>query len=117
MENIKVLNNFRNTSVGSTAVSVKASSGIIVGYNIINKHTSDIFVKFYNIESGQVTPATNSPVLTLMVPASGSVYMEPYGIIHEFNVAISVRAVTGSADNDTTSPTTTPIIELKYTEF
>lgn len=105
---------FRNLSVGSTAVSVKSSAGELWGFNIINLHTSDIFVKFYNIAAGSVNPASDTPVLTLLVPASGAVFVEPGCRLHAFATQISVRAVTGSGDTNTTAPSTTPIIELKY---
>jgi hypothetical protein len=106
---------FRNvSSVNSTAVAVKASAGELWGFNIINLHTADIFVKLYNVAAGSVNPASDVPVVTLQVPALGSVFCEPRCIVHDFATAIAVRAVTGSGDTNTTAPGTVPIVELKY---
>lgn len=108
------LTSFRSLSVASTAVSVKSSAGELWGFNIINLHTSDIYVKFYNIAAGSVNPASDVPVLTLLVPASGAVFVEPGCRLHAFTTQIAIRAVTGSGDSNTTAPSTSPIIELKY---
>ena len=105
---------FRNLATSSTAVAVKASGGNLYGFNIINLHTSDIFVKFYNVVAASVDPATSVPVLTLLVPASGAVFQEPGSILCTFSTAIAVRVVTGSGDTNTTVAATLPIIELKY---
>lgn len=109
------LTSFRNvSSVNSTAVAVKASAGNLWGFNIINLHTVDIFVKFYNVAAASVNPASDVPVLTLQVPASGAVFQQPDCRLHAFSTAIAVRAVTGSGDTNTTAPGTVPIVELKY---
>lgn len=108
------LTSFRNLATNSTAVAVKASAGSLWGFNIINLHTEDIFIKLYNVAAASVNPASDVPVMTLMVPASGSVFQEPSCRLHAFATAIAVRAVTGSGDTNTTAPGTLPIIELKY---
>lgn len=103
---------FRSLLVDTDEVEVKATAGNLYGWNIINRIASTIYVKFYN--SSSVTPASDVPILTLMVPASGSVFQEPNCIQINFSTALSVRAVTGITDTDTTDPGTLPIIELKY---
>lgn len=108
------LSSFRSLTVNSTAQAVKASAGSLWGFNIINLHTEDIFVKFYNVAAGSVNPASDAPVLTLIVPANGAVFQEPACRLHAFATAIAVRAVTGSGDTNTTAPGTLPIIEIKY---
>jgi hypothetical protein len=86
----------------------------LYGFNIINLDVLDLYVKIYNVAAGSVAPASDVPALTLFVPAGGSVFQEPICIVHTFATAISVRAVTGSGDTNTTAPTTSPIIEFKY---
>lgn len=108
------LSSFRSLTVNSTAQAVKASAGSLWGFNIINLHTEDIFVKFYNVAAGSVNPASDVPVMTLIVPANGAVFQEPACRLHAFATAIAVRAVTGSGDTNTTAPGTLPIIEIKY---
>lgn len=106
--------NFRNLAANSTAVAIKASAGDLYGFNIINLATTDIYVKFYNIAAGSVNPASSVPIKTLLIPIGGAVFVEPHGILDSFSTAISVRAVTGAGDTNTTAPSTSPIIELKY---
>lgn len=108
------MSNFRSLTANSTAQEVKASAGGLYGFNIINLDTSDIYVKFYNIAAGSVNPASDVPIKTLFIPSGGSVFVEPECLLDNFNTAISLRTVTGSADTSTTAPSTSPIIELKY---
>jgi hypothetical protein len=108
------LTSFRNLATASTAVAVKASAGKLWGFNIINLAATDLFVKFYNIAAASVNPASDVPVLTLLIPSNGIIFQEPSGVLHSFSTAIAVRAVTGSGDTNTTAPATSPIIELKY---
>jgi hypothetical protein len=108
------LTSFRNLATASTAVAVKASAGKLWGFNIINLAATDLFVKFYNIAAASVNPASDVPVLTLLIPSNGIIFQEPSCVLHSFSTAIAVRAVTGSGDTNTTAPATSPIIELKY---
>ncbi len=101
----------RTLTVNSTAVIIKSTPGHLMGWNINNRDSGDIYVKFYN--SGSVTPSTDVPELTLHVPP-GSIYEAPNKVKHSFTNAIAVRAVTGSSDTNAGNPTTLPIIELKY---
>lgn len=106
---------FRNENVGNTAVEVRASKGRLLAINVINRHTSDIFVKLYDKAAASITATGDDPAMTRQIPASGSVVIDDIGIaIREFETAISVRAVTGSGDNDITDPTTRPIIEITH---
>lgn len=108
------LSRFRSLTVNSTAQAIKASSGNLYGWNIVNLHTGTIYVKIYNIAAASVNPAADTPVLTLIVPPNGSVYQQPDCIQDSLTTAISVRAVTESGDTGTTAPGTLPIIEIKY---
>jgi hypothetical protein len=103
---------FRSTATGNTAVAVKASAGKIYGFNIINPHSSSIYVKFYDIAAGSVNPASDKPTYTIMVSASGEDILRGLDVPFNFETAISMRAVTGVADTDTTAPASLPIIEL-----
>jgi hypothetical protein len=112
------LQRYRATTVDDLDSPVKTTPGSLYSYNIINKHTADIFVKFYNKDANAINPVSDTPVLTLQVPANGSVvelrpYIPNYKILF-FDTAISVRAVTGSSDTDNTAPSTLPIVELYY---
>lgn len=111
---LPTISRFRNLAANSTAVAVKASAGELWGYNIINLQGSDIYIKIYNIAAASVNPASDVPVMTLLLPASGTIFQEPAYRLDSFSTAISIRAVTGSGDTSTATPTTSPIIELKY---
>ena len=106
---------FRSFLVDRTADAISASPGNILGWNIINRHSAAIYVKFYDEAAASVDPSNDSPVLTLQVPALGSVFQEPNGIQKIFATAISVRVVTGVTDTDNTDPGTLPLIEIQYT--
>lgn len=108
------LSRFRSLTVNSTAQAIKGSAGNLYGFNIINLHTSTIYVKFYNIAAASVNPAVDVPIKTLMVPASSMIYQEPNCIQTSGSAALSVRVVTDSGDTGTTAPGTLPIIELEY---
>lgn len=99
------------TQTNGTGVSVKASTGNLYGWNIINLHSATIYLKFYNVAS---PTSASTPVLTLPIVANGNIYQEPNCIQHNFSSVIAIRCVTGSADNDDTAAATLPIIELKY---
>jgi hypothetical protein len=105
---------FRSLTVNSTAQSIKATPGIIRGWNIVNPHAAAIYVKFYNIASGSVNPASSVPILTIMIPATSSVYQANTCNQRVCNTAISVRAVTDVGDTGTTAAAALPIIEVEY---
>jgi hypothetical protein len=102
----------RITNANSTAQTVKSSAGNIYYLNLVNLDAtpSIIYVKFYN-----KTGATSSDTPFLTIPvASGVGQMVNIRNIIPFDTACSVRCVTGSADNNTTAPATSPIIEIRY---
>ena len=105
---------FRSLTVNSTAQAVKGSAGKLYGWNIINLSATAIYVKIYNIAAASVNPASSVPVRTLMVSANGCVTEFSDSPWNVNSTAISVRAVTGSTDTDTTDPASLPIIELLY---
>lgn len=110
---------YRNTALSNTDVDVAVAgvSGLYVrGFNIINPNSSDVYIKFYNSTAASTTVGTTVPVLSLMVPANGSIF-EPFEnnkIIALFTTALSIACVTGLADASTTAPTTPIHISLQY---
>lgn len=110
---------YRNTALSSTDVQAVAcgTAGLnIRGFNIINPNTTDVYVKFYDALATNVTVGTTTPILTLFVPANGSVF-EPFEnnkVVAFFNTAITLACVTGLADSSTTAPTTAIHISFQY---
>lgn len=102
---------YRNTALSSTDVQAQVAytGGIYVrGFNFINPNSSDVYVKFYDALATNVTVGTTTPVLTLMVPANGSIF-EAYDkdkIVAFFSTAVTLAVVTGLADSSTTAPST-----------
>lgn len=105
---------FRSVTVDSTAQAVKASAGNLYGINIANPHSAAIYVKLYDKAAASVNPASDVPVLTLMVPATSPYTLRGLDLPVSFATAIAVRAVTNAGDTGTTAPATLPIIELEY---
>ena len=111
---------YRNTSVGGTKVQALAAPNqfgyFIRGFNVINPNTTDVYLKFYDALSANVTVGTTTPTLTLMIPASGSVY-EPYDInkvVMFANNGVTIVAVTGLADSSTAAPSSNIHVSFQY---
>ncbi len=105
----------RITNLTNAAQAIKASAGNLYGWNIINPNTTVVYVKFYNTAAASVLVGTTAVVLTIMVPASGSIYLEPSCIQQHFTTAIAVACVLNLADNDTTDPGASDIfIDVRY---
>ena len=110
---------YRNTALSSTDVQavVCGTGGFnIRGFNIINPNSSDVYVKFYDALAANVTVGTTTPILTLLVPANGSVFepFESQKVVAFFNTAITLAAVTGLADSSTTAPSTAIHVSIQY---
>ena len=114
---------YRNTALTGTVVNIPTNGivptgGYVVkGWNIINTaNTTDVYVKFYNNVASSVTLGTTTPVLTLHVPANGSVFLEANknNDIRNFDTGMSVVCVTGLADSSTTAPSTAIHFSCKY---
>ena len=85
---------------------VKNSPGIIENYFISNDAAAVRYVKFYN-KVGAIA-ASDTPLLTLRIPAGASANMATLGWI--FSVAISIRATVNRVDTDDTAPTAGDVI-------
>jgi hypothetical protein len=95
------LSMYRNIDLGSTGQVVKNEAGQLYGYFLFNASSGTLYFKFYD----KATAATSSdtPKLTLPIPAGGGANVSfPIGLAYASG--ISVRCVTGVADNNTTSP-------------
>jgi len=99
---------YRNIDMGATGAVIKASAGQVYGWYISNQNpTSTRCVKIYD----KATAPTNAdtPVYTLVIPAGSAANVAfPNGV--QFTNGIGIRATTGVADNDNTSPATNGVI-------
>lgn len=104
----------RAISAASTnATSVKASAGQLYGYSLFNNGLTAVYFKFYNKASAP-TVGSDTPVLTLMVPAESGLNLNlANGIV--FGTGIAYAVTTGMADADTVAVAVTQVaINLWY---
>jgi len=102
MASFGLLNTFHLVSAATTnATVVKASSGVLSGYNITNRNASWRKVAFHNSASAPTAGA--NIYFSLDIPPGGGANMQisPKGI--EFTSGISITTVTELADNGTTA--------------
>ena len=109
---------FRNVAVSNTAILVRTGSNLLVGWNLINTNTTNSFLKLYNAAAAaDVTVGTTAVVRTLLIPASGTVFLSNEDKFQVgFSLGIVAAVVTGIADNNTTAPTIGCYVEILYNE-
>lgn len=94
---------FKSLDVDETEDEIKATPGVLYGYQLYNGAASARFVKFYNATAATVVVGTTVPVLTIAMTATSTINLViPHGL--KFGTAICVAATTGVADNDTGAP-------------
>lgn len=112
MQSSKVARSLSVTATGGTEVTVACA---VTGYFISNQAATDIFVKVY--DKATAATASDTPVMTLNMPTvSGANAGFTSPIV--FTNGISLRAVTGVADNDTTGAGANEVIaNIFYNEI
>nr|WP_298658023.1 hypothetical protein [uncultured Flavobacterium sp.] len=108
------LQNFRTITANGTGEVVKAKPGKVYRISAISGAASICYVKLY--DKATAATASDTPVATfsLVTAAIGATQVHSFVLPTYFSAGISVRAVTGFADNDNTNPGTAPIIEIQY---
>lgn len=99
--------------------AIKASSGYLDGLWIASIASAPLYAKLYNDTTTNVSSAS-TPVARFMTPANstaangaGNNLVAPAGAY--FSTAITIRVVTGIADNDATNPTaSTAVVTYCY---
>lgn len=86
----------------ASPANIKASAGQVFGWYLFNGAASTRYVKLYNKASAPVL-ASDTPVLTIPVPAGGAANVEFSNGI-EFATGIGWAATTGVGDADTGAP-------------
>jgi hypothetical protein len=91
-----------NSAATTNATSIKASAGTVFSILVSNTGGAAAFVKLYNKASAP-TVGTDVPVITISVPASGTVTL-PLGVIGvRFTTGIALAITNLAADSDTTA--------------
>lgn len=87
--------NVNLNAVGATVTAVKASAGNLFGFSLINNNAAAVFVEFWNVATGSVTLGTTTPTCVFVIPASGTLTVQPGSLaLMNSGTAISVAAVT-----------------------
>lgn len=98
-----------NIDIDETEDAVKATAGKLYGWYLYNDGASEVYVKFYNDTTANVTVGTTAPTMTIPVPAGAAANVEfSHGIA--FSTAITVAATTGVATADTGAPAANQVI-------
>jgi len=91
---------YRSISVLATGLLVQGARTRLGGYYVSNTGAATAFLKFY--DKATAGAATDTPVMTLAIPAASAANLM-LGPGVQFDLGLSVRAVTGVADADTTA--------------
>lgn len=105
---------FRSLAVTNTNTTIKSTGADVLVYNITNRHSAAIFVKFYD---SPVATFQDTPVFTVQVGANAQVTaFRNENVLNLFgtNNGLAIRAVTENTDSGNTAPTTLPIVEIEY---
>lgn len=89
-----------NSAATTNAAFIKNAAGTV--YNILasNTNASPRYVKFYNKASAP-TVGTDVPIITITVPANGTIHADMGTLGHRFATGIAIAITAGAADSDT----------------
>lgn len=107
------LSSVRNVGLTNASSAVKATAGIVYGWNFINTNATAVYVKLYNIVTAVV--GTTVPARVILVPGTSAAFVANSATIqHNFSTAISMACVTGIGDADATAPAIAIMAEVYY---
>jgi hypothetical protein len=100
--NMSVTASAVNSAATTNATSIKASAGTVFSITASNTGAAAAFVKFYNLATAP-TVGTSTPIITLSIPASGTVNV-PFGQFgYRFSTGIALAITNLAPDTDTTA--------------
>ena len=100
---------YRNLDLSSTGILIATGPKLLFGYYLSNKSNSPIYVKFYN-KATAPTVGTDTPILTLPIPAYSAANQEFLGGIDEFPLGLGIGCTTGPTDDAVGGTTTNDLI-------
>lgn len=89
-----------NSAATTNATVVKGSAGTLYGITATNTNAATRYLKLYN-KATAPTVGTDVPVITIAIPATGSVALPIGPMGHRFATGIGLATTTGAADSDT----------------
>ncbi len=100
---------YRNINLGATGVLVKSGQGQVGGWVVCNNAAAARFLKLYNKAGVAPTVGTDTPWMTIELPANSTgQFLVPQGIL--FPAGIGVGATNLVADSDMTAPSANDVI-------
>ena len=105
---VREYNIARNLDVDQTGDLLITGKRVLFGWFISNQNAAVLYVKFYN-KATAPTVGTDTPVLTLAIPAVSAANVEFLGGI-AFSLGIGVGATTGVVDADTGAPGASEVV-------
>lgn len=91
-----------NSAASTNSRTIKSSAGTLYSIAATNVNAAVRYLKLYNTASAP-TVGTTTPVLTLAIPAAGSLAINFGAMGHRFATGISMALTTGAADTDATA--------------
>jgi hypothetical protein len=89
-----------NSAATTNATSIKNGAGTVYSITASNTGAAPAYVKLYNKASAP-TVGTDAPVLTMAIPASGTVNVSFGAQGHRLATGIAMAITNGAADSDT----------------
>ncbi len=90
---------FTNSAASTNGTVIKGSAGTLWSVCVSNINAAIRYLKLYN--SATVTVGTTTPILTIAIPAGGTVQFDGGSNGIRFATGICLGITTGAADNDT----------------
>jgi hypothetical protein len=100
---------YRSIDVDENGVNVKGSAGQVYFLHVINTSAGNRYLKLYN-KATAPTVGTDTPAMTLMVPAGLDRTFDLAAIGAVFGAGIGIGATTGISDSDTGAPATNDVL-------
>ena len=88
---------YRNIDLSSTGILIATGPKMLFGYYIANESNSPIYVKFYD-KATAPTVGTDTPILTLYIPAASAANQEFLGGIN-IALGLGIGCTTGPTDD------------------
>ncbi len=110
--------NFRSTTTSNTSQTINTGYTSLYHFSIINTSATDtIYTKVY--DKATAATASNTPRMTLMCLPSSQIWWENIAFknapfIYNYTNGCQIRTVKGVADSYTVSPSSSPIVEINF---
>jgi hypothetical protein len=104
---------YRSSTLSNVSQQVSSTTSRLLGWNIVNKNTTPIYIKLYNSVTASVGIDSSTSIICV---GAGSYERVPINFYTQdyFSTAISVACVSDYLDSNNTAPTIPVFCELYY---